>query len=178
MPAASCDSAGMRTPHSAWEVFRVFLRLGLTVFGGPVAHLAFFRDEFVRRRQWLTEEAYFELLALCQFLPGPASSQVGFSVGLLRAGWRGGLAAWCGFTLPSVLLLLAFAMLAPRLGGPVGTGLIHGLKLIAVAVVAQAVSSTASARGVRRWRLWSRVIGIRSSIHAAWQTPRPGWARP
>ncbi len=117
----------------------VFLKLGLTSFGGPVAHLGYFRREFVERRGWLDEAAYGDLVALCQFLPGPASSQVGFSVGLLRAGWLGGLAAWCGFTLPSVLLLLVFATFAPDLGGMVGQGLIHGLKLTAVAVVAQAV---------------------------------------
>lgn len=117
----------------------VFLKLGLTSFGGPVAHLGYFRREFVERRRWLDEATYGDLVALCQFLPGPASSQVGFSVGLLRAGWLGALAAWCGFTLPSVLLLLAFAVLAPDLGGTVGQGLVHGLKLTAVAVVAQAV---------------------------------------
>ncbi len=117
----------------------VFLKLGLTSFGGPVAHLGYFRREFVERRRWLDEAAYGDLVALCQFLPGPASSQVGFSVGLMRAGWLGGLAAWCGFTLPSVLLLLLFATLAPDLGGTVGQGLVHGLKLTAVAVVAQAV---------------------------------------
>ena len=121
------------------EVLAVFLKLGLTSFGGPVAHIGYFRREFVERRRWLDDATFTDLVGLCQFLPGPASSKVGFSVGLLRAGWRGGLAAWCGFTLPSVLLLLAFAMLAPSLGGPFGAGLIHGLKLVAVAVVAQAV---------------------------------------
>ncbi len=123
----------------AGEVFATFLRLGLTCFGGPIAHLGYFRREFVERRRWLDEETFIDLVGLCQFLPGPASSQVGFSIGLLRAGWLGGLAAWCGFTLPSVLLLLAFAAIAPSLGGPIGGGLIHGLKLVAVAVVAQAV---------------------------------------
>lgn len=93
------------------EVLAVFLKLGLTSFGGPVAHIGYFRREFVERRRWLDDATFTDLVGLCQFLPGPASSQVGFSVGLLRAGWRGGLAAWCGFTLPSVLLLLAFAML-------------------------------------------------------------------
>jgi chromate transporter len=121
------------------EVLAAFLKLGLTCFGGPIAHLGYFRREFVERRRWLDDEAYSDLVALCQFLPGPASSQVGFSIGLLRAGWAGGLAAWCGFTLPSVLLLLAFAAVAPSLSGPIGAGLIHGLKLVAVAVVAQAV---------------------------------------
>jgi chromate transporter len=124
---------------SAAEVLAVFLKLGLTCFGGPIAHLGYFRRELVERRRWLDDETFTDLVALCQFLPGPASSQVGFSIGLLRAGWLGGLAAWCGFTLPSVLLLLGFAAIAPSLGGPVGGGLIHGLKLVAVAVVAQAV---------------------------------------
>jgi chromate transporter len=123
----------------ATEVLAVFLKLGLTCFGGPIAHLGYFRREFVERRRWLDEETFIDLVGLCQFLPGPASSQVGFSIGLLRAGWLGGLAAWCGFTLPSVLLLLGFAALAPTLGGPLGSGVIHGLKLVAVAVVAQAV---------------------------------------
>ncbi|WP_087689793.1 chromate efflux transporter [Pandoraea sp. PE-S2R-1] len=124
---------------SAFEVLGVFLKLGLTSFGGPIAHLGYFRREFVERRRWLDDGTFTDLLGLCQFLPGPASSQLGFSIGLLRAGWLGGLAAWLGFTLPSVLLLLAFAAVAPDLGGPAGSGLIHGLKLVAVAVVAQAV---------------------------------------
>jgi chromate transporter len=123
----------------AFDVLKVFLKLGLTSFGGPIAHLGYFRREFVERRCWLSDEAYTDLVALCQFLPGPASSQVGFSIGLTRAGWLGGLAAWCGFTLPSVLLLIGFAAVAPDLGGAAGQGLIHGLKLVAVAVVAQAV---------------------------------------
>nr|WP_043204009.1 chromate efflux transporter [Paraburkholderia acidipaludis] len=124
---------------TAPEVLAVFLKLGVTCFGGPIAHIGYFRREFVERRRWLDDETFTDLVGLCQFLPGPASSQAGFSIGLLRAGWLGGLAAWCGFTLPSVLLLLAFAAIAPGLGGPVGEGLIHGLKLVAVAVVAQAV---------------------------------------
>ncbi|MEC5405988.1 chromate efflux transporter [Paraburkholderia sp. MPAMCS5] len=121
------------------EVLLVFLKLGLTSFGGPIAHIGYFRREFVEQRRWLDDETFTDLVGLCQFLPGPASSQVGFSIGLLRAGWLGGFAAWCGFTLPSVALLIAFAIAAPELGGPVGSGLIHGLKLVAVAVVAQAV---------------------------------------
>src|ERR1700744_2071855 len=132
------------SPHSsrrgsAPEVLAIFLKLGLTCFGGPIAHLGYFRREFVERRRWLDDETFTDLVGLCQFLPGPASSQVGFSIGLLRAGWLGGLAAWFGFTLPSVLLLLGFGAVAPDLGGPVGLGLVHGLKLVAVAVVAQAV---------------------------------------
>jgi chromate transporter len=122
------------------EVFLAFLKLGLTAFGGPIAHLGYFRAEFVHRRRWLDEAAYADLVALCQFLPGPASSQVGFSLGVMRGGGlAGGLAAWAAFTLPSALLLVAFAYGADALGGPVGSGIVHGLKLVAVAVVAQAV---------------------------------------
>ncbi|MGO9361463.1 MAG: chromate efflux transporter [Xanthobacteraceae bacterium] len=124
---------------SAIEVLLAFLRLGLTSFGGPIAHIGYFREEFVVRRRWLDEPAYADLVALCQFLPGPASSQVGFSIGLLRAGFRGALAAWAGFTLPSAIALVLFAYAADHLGGPIGRGLIHGLKLVAVAIVAQAV---------------------------------------
>lgn len=113
--------------------------LGLTSFGGPIAHLGYFRSEFVTRRKWLDEQSYADLIALCQFLPGPASSQVGFALGLQRGGYPGALTAWAAFTLPSVLLLLLFAYGASFLDGLVGSGIIHGLKLVAVAVVAQAV---------------------------------------
>ncbi|WP_338661905.1 chromate efflux transporter [Pararoseomonas sp. SCSIO 73927] len=131
---------GARPAGTPGEVFLAFLRLGLTSFGGPVAHLGYFRAEFVARRRWLGEAAYAELVALCGFLPGPASSQVGFALGLLRGGPWGGLAAWAGFTLPSALLLVLFATWAGSLGAsPLGAGLLHGLKLVAVAVVAQAV---------------------------------------
>src|SRR5215218_7029116 len=129
-----------RAAGSPSEVLMAFLRLGLTSFGGPIAHLGYFRDELVLRRRWIEEAAYADLVALCQFLPGPASSQVGFSLGILRGGGLlGGLAAWAGFTLPSALLLLAFAFGANAFGGPIGSGILHGLKLVAVAVVAQAV---------------------------------------
>lgn len=124
---------------TAGEVFRGFLKLGLTSFGGPIAHLGYFRDEIVVRRRWMGEAAYADLVALCQFLPGPASSQVGFALGLYRAGPLGALAAWTAFTLPSALLLVAFALGAALLEGPVAQGVLHGLKLVAVAVVAQAV---------------------------------------
>jgi chromate transporter len=124
---------------SAFEVLLVFLRLGVSSFGGPIAHLGYFRDEFVTRRKWLDEQAFADLVALCQFLPGPASSQTGFSIGLMRAGYLGGLAAWTAFTLPSAIALLLFAYGAGQLGGPLGSGLLHGLKLVAVAIVAQAV---------------------------------------
>ncbi|MDF3907537.1 chromate efflux transporter [Paracoccus sp. AS002] len=124
---------------SVSEVFRVFLKLGLTSFGGPIAHLGYFRDELVTRRKWLSESAYADLVALCQFLPGPASSQVGFALGLTRAGWGGAFAAFLAFTLPSALILLALAMTATRLEGPLALGVLHGLKIVAVAIVAQAV---------------------------------------
>ena len=124
---------------SALEVFAAFLKLGLTSFGGPIAHLAYFRREFVERRNWVGESEYAQLLALCQFLPGPASSQLGFSLGLLRAGWAGAVAAFVAFTLPSALLLFAFAALLPRISGPAGDAAIHGLKLVALSVVAQGV---------------------------------------
>ena len=106
--AHSADTKEQRT-GSPLEVLRVFLRLGVTCFGGPIAHIGYFRDEFVVRRRWIDEQAYADLVGLCQFLPGPASSQVGFSLGLMRAGYRGGLAAWTGFTLPSAIALVLFA---------------------------------------------------------------------
>src|SRR6266700_1601071 len=121
------------------DVLLIFLKLGLTCFGGPIAHIGYFRDEFVTRRRWLDEQAFADLVALCQFLPGPASSQVGFSIGLMRGGYRGGLAAWIAFTLPSAILLVFLAYGAKFLQGPIGDGLLHGLKLVAVAIVAQAV---------------------------------------
>ncbi len=135
--AGECDEAsGSRIA----EVFRAFLHLGLTSFGGPIAHLGYFRDAFVVRRKWIDEAGYADLVALCQFLPGPASSQVGFSLGVLRGcGLAGGLAAWAGFTLPSAVLLVAFAYGAAVLDNPAGLGILHGLKLVAVAVVAQAL---------------------------------------
>jgi chromate transporter len=125
---------------SPGEVFAAFLKLGLTSFGGPIAHLGYFRNEFVERRKWLDETAYADLVALCQFLPGPASSQVGFSLGILRGnGLLGGLAAWFAFTMPSALILFAFAMGAAAFKGPLAEAFLHGLKLVAVAVVAQAI---------------------------------------
>jgi chromate transporter len=125
--------------RSAGEVLRAFLKLGLMSFGGPVAHIGYFRAEFVLRRRWIDDPTFSDLVALCQFLPGPASSQLGFSIGLLRAGYWGGLAAWTGFTLPSALALVLVAYGADAAVGPLAMGLVHGLKLIAVAIVAQAV---------------------------------------
>ena len=124
---------------SAAEVLAAFLKLGLTSFGGPVAHLSYFRREFVEVRKWIDDTEFARLLALCQFLPGPASSKLGFSLGMLRAGWPGALAAFVAFTLPSAVLLFAFAKLVPYLSGVAGQAVIHGFKLAAVAVVAHAV---------------------------------------
>jgi chromate transporter len=135
-----------RTRGSVLEVLWVATKLGLTSFGGPIAHLGYFHDEYVRRRKWIDEHSYADLVALCQFAPGPTSSKVSFSLGLLRAGYLGGLAAWVGFTLPSAVLLVLFAYGAGALSGPVGTGVLHGLKLVAVAIVAQAVWGMARTR--------------------------------
>jgi chromate transporter len=122
------------------EVFLAFLKLGVTSFGGPIAHLGYYRNELVVRRKWLDETTYADLIALCQFLPGPASSQAGFSLGVLRGnGLLGGIAAWFAFTMPSAVIMYAFAMGAASFTGPVAEGFLHGLKLVAVAVVAQAI---------------------------------------
>jgi chromate transporter len=128
-----------RRQGSPLEVLWVSTKLGLTSFGGPIAHLGYFHEEYVRQRKWIDDESYADLVALCQFAPGPTSSKVNFSLGLVRAGYLGGLLSWVGFTLPSALALLLFAYGASSMSGPVGTGLLHGLKLVAVAIVAQAV---------------------------------------
>lgn len=130
------------SPHGAFttaEIFRAFLKLGLTAFGGPIAHLGYFRDEFVQRRRWLDEAAYAELVALCQFLPGPASSQVGFAIGLMRGGALGAMLAWFAFTMPSALFMLLMAYGAHWYGGDTGQLVVQGLKLVAVAIVAHAL---------------------------------------
>jgi chromate transporter len=124
---------------SAAEVFATFLRLGLTSFGGPIAHIGYFRREIVERRRWIDEAQFAQLLALCQFLPGPASSQLGFGLGLARAGWAGAIAAFVAFTAPSALLLFAFGRFLPQVPGSIAGTLVHGLKLVAVAVVAHGV---------------------------------------
>lgn len=124
---------------SAIEVLRASLKLGLTSFGGPIAHLGYFERTYVRERGWLSGKEYAGVVALCQLLPGPTSSQVGFLIGLHRAGWRGALAAWAGFTLPSALLMFTFAQYATALRGPGMQGVLHRLMIAAVAVVAQAV---------------------------------------
>jgi chromate transporter len=139
---------------------RVFLKLGLTSFGGPVAHLGYFRNEFVVQRGWLDERAYADVVALSQFLPGPASSQTGFAVGLMRAGYLGGLAAWAGFTLPSAATMTLFAYGEGALKGRVGNGLLHGLNLVAVAIVAQAVIGMAQTLCPDRQRAAIAVLSL------------------
>jgi chromate transporter len=145
---------------SALEVLRVFLKLGLTSFGGPIAHLGYFRRELVVRRGWLDERAYADLVALSQFLPGPASSQTGFAIGLMRAGYLGGLAAWAGFTLPSAIAMTLFAYGEGALKGRAGDGLLHGLKLVAVAIVAQAVLGMARSLAPDRPRATIAVLSL------------------
>jgi chromate transporter len=136
--AGSRDHPGVGGRRSLLEVLRVSTRLGLTSFGGPIAHLGYFREEYVVRRRWIDEASYADLVALCQFLPGPASSQVGMAIGIMRAGLLGGIAAWLGFTLPSAVMLVAFAYGLQAIG-VAEAGWLHGLKVVAVAVVAQAV---------------------------------------
>jgi chromate transporter len=143
MTETAASPAVESQPGSAGEVFLVALRLGLTSFGGPIAHLGYFERTYVRERRWLTADEYAGLVALCQMVPGPASSQVSYLIGLRRAGWGGAFAAWAGFTLPSALVMFAFALLGPRLEGATTNVVLHGLKLVAVAVVAQAVWSMA-----------------------------------
>jgi chromate transporter len=141
---SSSDVNTVRPASSTLEIFLIFLRLGSTSFGGPIAHLGYFRAEFVQRRRWLTERSYIDIVALSQFLPGPASSQAGFGIGLMRGGLVGALAAWCGFTMPSAILMLLFAFGAGSIADShVGAGVLHGLKLVAVAIVAQAVMGMA-----------------------------------
>jgi chromate transporter len=151
------------------EIFRVFLRLGLTSFGGPIAHLGYFRAEFVERRRWLSEQSFADLVALSQFLPGPASSQTGFGVGLLRGGLPGGLAAWAGFTLPSAILMVLFAYGAGSLAeSALGAGLLHGLKLVAVAIVAQAVMGMARTLCPDRTRASIATVALAATLVAPW----------
>jgi len=150
------------------EVFTVALRLGLTSFGGPVAHLGYFRDEYVVRRKWLDEKSYADLIALCQFLPGPASSQVGMAIGISRARLPGALAAWLGFTLPSALLLIVFAFGVDALGTAAATGWLHGLKVVAVAVVAQAVWGMAKSLCPDRLRATLAIVA--AVVTLSWPT--------
>jgi len=152
------------------EVFSAFLKLGLTSFGGPVAHLGYFREEFVVRRRWLGEAAYADLVALCQFLPGPASSQVGMALGLSRAGYGGAAAAWIGFTLPSAIVLVLFAYGVAAMGDVSGAGWLHGFKVAAVAVVAVAVLGMARTLTPDRERATIAVVaaGLALAVPTAW----------
>lgn len=155
---------------SVAEVFLVFLRLGLNSFVGPAAHLGYFREEFVARRKWLDERAYADLVAMCQFLPGPASSQVGMAVGLSRAGYAGALAAWTAFTLPSAIALVLFAYGVAAIGGAAGSAWLHGLKIAAVAVVAQAVLGMMRSLAPDKERATLAVVAaiVALSIPTAW----------
>jgi chromate transporter len=164
------DGGTGATKGSAAEVFGVFLKLGLTSFGGPIAHLGYFRSEIVERRRWVDERAFADLVALGQFLPGPASSEVGIAIGLLRAGYAGALAAWAAFTLPSAIALVLFAYGIAALGGAAGSGWLHGLKVVAVAVVAQAVLGMMRTLAPDRERatLAVAVAVLVSLVPAAW----------
>lgn len=157
-----------RQRASAWTVFRAFLGLGLVSFGGPIAHLGYFRDAFVTRRQWLTDSAYAELVALCQFLPGPASSQVGMAIGVSQAGIRGAVAAWCGFTAPSALLMVALGASFSHWRDVVPPGVLHGLKLLAVVVVTHAVWGMARAF-CRTPAAWGLMLGA-AALLLIWQS--------
>jgi chromate transporter len=194
-PAAreAAPPAAGRPAGSALEVLAVATRLGLTSFGGPIAHLGYFRQEYVERRRWLDERTFADLMALCQFLPGPMSSQVGIGVGILRAGLLGGVAAWLGFTLPSAIALIVFAHGVLALG-PTSSGWLHGLKLAAVAVVAQAVWSMACVLAPDRARAtlailaaivmlvwptaWSQLVVIALGGLAGWRLLADGDAAP
>ncbi|SMF34712.1 chromate transporter [Xaviernesmea oryzae] len=165
--AAAPEVTGDDARGTPGEVLRAFLKLGLTSFGGPIAHLGYFRDELVVRRKWIDEAGYADLVALCQFLPGPASSKVGFALGLLRGGPLGALAAWSAFTLPSAILLVVFAYAATVFSGPVGSGLLHGLKVVAVAVVAQAVWGMARTLAPDRERAGIALAAVLIVVFAA-----------
>jgi chromate transporter len=157
---------------SAFSVFRTFLKLGLTSFGGPTAHIGYFRKELVEKQHWVNDHQFSQLLAICQFLPGPASSQLGFTLGLLRAGWLGAVAAFIAFTLPSALLLISFAAALPMLASNIGLACIHGLKLVAVCVVADAVLGMAKKLCPDITR---RIIAITAAAILLWMST--SWAQ-
>lgn len=165
---AISDNAAASAPNrgTAGEVFGAFLKLGFTAFGGPVAHLAYFREEFVARRGWLSDGAYADLVALCQFMPGPASSQVGLAIGLSRAGGLGAFAAWTAFTLPSAILLTVFALGVGAYGDAAGSGWLAGLKLVALAVVAQALLGMARSLCPDAPRASIAVLGLAAALLA------------
>jgi chromate transporter len=153
---------------SLWELFKVSLKLGLTSFGGPIAHIGYFREEYVNRKKWLDEKSYADLVALCQFLPGPASSQVGIGIGLMRGGLLGAITAWFGFTMPSALALAIFAYLYQGYGTS-GSGWIHGLQLAAVVIVAQAVWGMGKSLTPDRTRI--SIAVITAIVSLLWSSP-------
>lgn len=157
-----------QNPGSFLEVLWVSLRLGLTSFGGPIAHLGYFHEEYVKRRKWIDEQSYADLVALCQFLPGPASSQVSIAIGIARARLLGGIAAWLGFTMPSALALIVFALGIGAVASAADAGWLHGLKVVAVAVVAQAVWGMARSLCPDRERATIAIIA--SIVTLAWPT--------
>jgi chromate transporter len=174
-PGDSESAARSAARGSFLEVLGVFLKLGLTSFGGPIAHLGYFRAEFVEHRRWLTESNFVDLVALAQFLPGPASSQTGFGIGLLRGGLLGGLVAWTGFTLPSAILMVLFAYGAGSIGDfSLGSGLLHGLKLVAVAIVAQAVLGMARTLCPDRVRASIATVALVVMLVAPWSIVQLG----
>ena len=169
-PAETADDEVLPSPSqgSLLEVLWVSTRLGLTSFGGPIAHLGYFHEEYVKRKKWIDEQSYADLVALCQFLPGPASSQVGIAIGIARARLLGGIAAWVGFTLPSALALIAFAFGIGAFANASNAGWLHGLKVVAVAVVAQAVWGMARSLCPDRERATIAILA--SIVTLAWQT--------
>ncbi|NIK76830.1 chromate transporter [Paenibacillus castaneae] len=164
---SSTDNLPKKRMQALMEVLVVSTKLGLTSFGGPAAHLGYFHNEYIRKRQWMDERSYADLVALCQFLPGPASSQVGIGIGVIRAGLLGGVTAWLGFTLPSVLALIMFAFLLKGFDIS-STGWIHGLKIVAVAIVAQAIIGMGQKLTPDKKRVTIAIIA--SSITLMWQT--------
>ncbi len=165
---ATDELQGGQSQGSLLEVLGVSTRLGLTSFGGPVAHLGYFHEEYVKRRRWIDEQSYADLVALCQFLPGPASSQVGIAIGIARARLLGGIAAWFGFTLPSALVLIAFAFGIGTFANAADAGWLHGLKVVAVAVVAQAVWGMARSLCPDRERATIAIFA--ATLTLAWPT--------
>ncbi|BFT73782.1 chromate transporter [Paenibacillus sp. P36] len=161
------EQTPMSKPRALLEILAVSAKLGVTSFGGPIAHLGYFHNEYIRRRKWLNEQDYADIVALCQFLPGPASSQVGIAVGIVRAGMLGGLTAWLGFTLPSVIALVLFALLLQ--GFDIGsTGWIHGLKIVAVAIVVQAILGMGQKLAPDRNR--ATIAVLVAAVTVLWQT--------
>src|SRR5260221_4305408 len=154
------QSNSLESDTPLFSIFWIFLKLGCTSFGGPIAHIGYFRHEFVAKRKWLDDNSYADLIALCNFLPGPASSQVGIALGISKGGLRGGLAAWLGFTMPSALALIAFAYAFTEFGITADAGWLHGLKIVAVAVIAQAIWGMGKTLCPDRFRATLAIIAV------------------